>query len=166
MENRAKEHPEIKGWGVDANPENDPTYPMKERTDAEQTGLSWDRPPQQPPTVEVLKSIERPNLSAVIGTATPPSGLSGKIRRYAFQFSESSWGHWLPLILADRVNEVEGIVDDLKRGHIPNFFAEKGWSAQWKYNRKAVVQKVLVTAVITSAVILFFNRKKKDDWDS
>jgi hypothetical protein len=116
MNNTGKDFSHIKGWGIDADPKNDPTYPMKpHRTDAEQTGYSWERPTLQSETVEVLQSNERPNLTAVFGTSTPPSGLSGMIRRYAFKYSEGSWGHWIPLLLADRVNVGEA-------------FAPRGWN--------------------------------------
>lgn len=150
---RTTDHSHIKGWGVDADPENDPTYPMKNRTNEEHKGYSWERPAQQAQSVEVLHSNERPNLTAVIGTSTPPSGLSGKLRRYAFKYSESSYGHWLPLMLADRIGVFEGIIDDFKHGHIPNLFAERGWTAEWKYNREDFVKKVAVGAIITSAVV-------------
>ena len=146
----------IKGWGIDADPENDPTYPMKHRTNAEQEGYSWNRPAKQPETVEVLHSIERPNLSAAFGTSSPPSGLSGYIRRKAFQYSESSYGHWLPLILADRVNMVEGIVDDLKAGHFPNIFAEKGWGAKWKYDRAKMVTGMAIGLAAVSFVATYY----------
>ncbi|RYF52892.1 MAG: hypothetical protein EOO39_41540 [Cytophagaceae bacterium] len=151
----------INGWGIDADPRNEPTYPMKNYTGDDHQRLNWERPPLQPTTVEVLHSNERPTLTAVFGTSSPPSGLSGALRRYAFTFSESEYGHWLPLLLADRINVVEGIVDDLKRGHIPNIFAEKGWKADWKYNRKGLVQNVLVGVVVTTAVIALLSRKKK-----
>src|SRR5215207_9794292 len=94
---------QVKGWGVDADPENDPTYPIKARNNEEQAGYTWERPTRQPVDVEVLHSNERPSVSAAFGTSTPPSGLSGVIRRFAFQYSESSYGHGLPLMLADRV---------------------------------------------------------------
>lgn len=152
----------IKGWGIDADPKNEPTYPMKKYTGDDHKRLNWQRPPLQPVTVEILHSIERPNLTAVFGTSAPPSGLSGAIRRYAFKYSEGSWGHWLPLLLADRVNVVEGVIDDLKHGHVPNIFAEKGWKAAWKYNRLGLIKKVVVTALVTTAVIAWL-RKDNDD---
>src|SRR5947208_1949984 len=117
---------QVKGWGVDADPENDPTYPLKRHVAGEHAGYAWERPPQQVPEVEVLHSNERPNLSATFGTSRPPRGLSGVIRRFAFRFSESSYGHWLPLMLADRVDMVEGIFDDVSHGHVPNIFGELG----------------------------------------
>lgn len=162
MKNRVINPQEINGWGVDASEQNDPTYPMKKHTLEEHKGANWERPPLQAPTVEVLKSNERPTLSAVIGTATPPSGLSGMIRRQAFKHSESSFAHWIPLILADRINVVEGIVDDLKRGHIPNIFAEKGLGAEWKYNRKAFTKKIIInTSIAVGAVSILMSLRRK-----
>ena len=149
---------QIKGWGVDADPKNDPTYPMKKHVGDEHTGYSWERPPQQPLTVEVLHSNERPNVSAVFGTSTPPSGLSGMLRRFAFTFSESSYGHWLPLMVADRVGVAEGILGDLAHGHIPNIVAELGWKAEWRYNRKGFVTRVLVGTLLASAAVAYLRR--------
>lgn len=162
MENSLEEkHRDRNGWAMDADPKNDPTYPMKKRTNEEHKGYTWERPTQQFVDIEVLHSNERPNITAVFGTSTPPSGLSGMIRRYAFKFSENHYGHWLPLLLADRINVMEGIVDDLKRGHIPNVFAERGWNAEWKYNRKAAVTKVAVGLAITALIVLKVSKKSK-----
>ena len=149
----------IKGWGIDADPDNDPTYPLKDRTNAEHDGYSWQRPTQQPIRQEVLHSIERPNVSAVFGTSVPPNGLSGMIRRFAFRSSESSYGHWLPLLIADRVNVVEGIIDDLTKGRLPNIFAEKGYGASWKYDKKTVIASVATTVVITAAIVGFLGTR-------
>lgn len=161
MENKTpKDYSHIKGWGIDADPKNDPTYPMKHRTDAEQEGYSWDRPTQQDINIEVLHSIERPNVTAVFGTSTPPSGLSGMIRRYAFKHSENSYLHWLPLLMADRVNVVEGVIDDFAKGTVPNIFAEKGWKADWEHNRSGLIQKVGIMALMATAAVVLLTRKK------
>ncbi|HEX8464369.1 MAG TPA: hypothetical protein VF627_07105 [Abditibacterium sp.] len=149
---------QIKGWGVDADPKNDPTYPMKHRNDGEHAGYSWERPAQQPADVEVLHSNERPNLTAVFGTVAPPSGLSGMLRRFAFKFSESSFAHWLPLMAADRVGVVEGIVSDLGHGHIPNLFAELGLKAELKHNRKEFLTRVGIGAAFLVATVAYLRR--------
>jgi hypothetical protein len=158
MENTTIDTSQIKGWGVDADPKNDPTYPMKNRNNAEHAGYSWERPPQQPVDVEVLHSNERPNVSATFGTSTPPSGLSGMLRRFAFKYSESSYGHWLPLMLADRVGVVEGVLGDLAQGHIPNIFDELGGKAMWKHNRKTLVTRVLIGSVLAYAAVSYRRR--------
>lgn len=162
MEHTPVDPTQIKGWGVDSDPKNDPTYPMKRRTDAEQKGYTWERPPLQPVNMEVLHSNERPNVTAVFGTVSPPKGLSGILRRFAFKYSESDYLHWLPLMLADRVGEVEGILEDLGRGHMPNIPAELGWKAEWKHNRRGLVTRILVgTAVV--AVIWNYLRGKHEN---
>jgi hypothetical protein len=161
MENLVKDPSQIKGWGVDADPKNDPTYPMKQRNNGEHAGYTWDRPHQQPITVEILHSNERPNVTSAFGTSTPPSGLSGMLRRYAFKHSESSYGHWLPLMLADRVGVVEGVLKDLAHCHVPNIFGELGLKAEWEHNRKGLVTKVVVGAAVASAVVIFLRNNKK-----
>lgn len=163
MENIADNYKHIKGWGIDADPKNEPTYPMKKYNGDDHERLNYKRPPQQPVNIEVLHSNERPNVTAVFGTSVPPSGLSGMIRRYAFKYSEGSFAHWIPLILADRVNMAEGIIDDLKHGHIPNIFAERGWAAEWKYNRKSFVTKVTVGAVVAAGVVALLLRKNNSE---
>jgi hypothetical protein len=160
MEERRIDPSQVKGWGADADRGNDPTYPMKKRNDGEHEGYTWERPAQQPVDVEVLHSNERPNVSAAFGTSTPPAGLSGMIRRFAFKYSESSYGHWLPLMLADRVGVVEGYLEDLSRGHVPNVFAERGWKAEWKHNRKSLVTRVAVGAVLASAAVAFLSSRR------
>jgi hypothetical protein len=164
MEHTAKDRSQIKGWGVDADPKNDPTYPMKRRNDGEQAGYSWERPPRQPLTVEVMHSNERPDVTAVFGTSTPPSGLSGALRRAAFRYSESSHGHWLPLVLADRVGVVEGVLGDLEHGHFPNVFAERGWKAEWQHNRTSLLRRVLLRAVIVSAIVAYFSSRRASSY--
>lgn len=154
-EQTRNDHSQIKGWGIDADPKNDPTYPIKRRNDGEHEGYTWERPPQQPVNIEVLHSNERPNVSAVFGTSMPPSGLSGAIRRFAFRHSESSYGHWLPLMLADRVNVCEGNLQDLMRGRVPNILLERGWRAEWKHNRKAVIRRVVVWVLVIVAAFAF-----------
>lgn len=153
----------IKGWGIDMDPKNDPTYPMKKRTDEEQFGYTWDRPTQQPIDIEVLKSVERPNITAVFGTASPPSGLNGMIRRFAYKYSESDYRRWLSLVLADRVGVYEGIIEDFMKGKVPNLPAERGWNAELKYNKKAFVTKAAVGAAITVGIIalVMASRSKK-----
>ena len=160
MEKNNKDYSHIKGWGIDADPKNDPTYPMRKRSNEKHEGYNWERPPQQPIDIEVLHSNERPNITAVFGTSKPPSGLSGMIRRFAFQYGEGSFAHWLPLVAADRVDVIEGIIDDLKHGHIPNIFAERGMKASWKYNRKTLLQNLAVGAVAATTAFFLFSRNK------
>jgi hypothetical protein len=157
----ADAHKNIPGWGMDADPENDPTYPMKNRTGADYERIHYERAPQQQTPIEVLQSIERPAITRVFGTSTPPTGLSGALRRYAFKYSEANGAHWMTLILADRVDVVQGIIADLKNGIVPNLFAEWGWKAEWEHNRTKFVGKLAVRLITVSLVIAWLTRKKK-----
>ena len=162
MRQKAIDTANVKGWGIDADPTNDPTHPMKKRNNGEHAGYSWARPTQQPLQEEVLHSNERPNVTAVFGTSTPPSGLSGMLRRFAFKYSESSYGHWLPLMLADRVNEAEGVLGDLASGRVPNIPSELGWKAEWKHNRTSLVTRVLIGSVVVGAAIAYLTSEDDD----
>jgi hypothetical protein len=154
----------IPGWGVDADPENDPTYPIRDRSQDDASGvMAWERPALQEPDVEILRSIEHNRMPAVVGTSTPPSGVSGMIRRAAFKKSESNWWHWLMLMGADRVNVVEGVVQDLARAKIPNIPAEMGARAEWKHNKKGLATKIAVMAAVGVAAAVLLGRKGDDD---
>jgi hypothetical protein len=98
----------------------------------------------------------------VLGNSVTPSGLSGMIRRFAFRYSENRYRHWLPLLLADKINVVEGIVDDLAHGHVPNIFAEKGYAVEWKHNRKTLVTKLAVGAVVATGLLLLLTSDSKE----
>jgi hypothetical protein len=83
------------------------------------------------------------------------------IRGAAFRYSENDLRHWLMLLFADRVNVVEGILDDLAHGHVPNLFAEMGGPAEWRHNRAGFVRKAMIaTAVAGLAVYLMRNRRR------
>ena len=153
----AKDPSQIKGWGVDADPKNDPTYPMKHRNDGEHAGYCLGAS---------SAAAARPSRSCTptSGRTSPPC--SGHLRRPRDRAARSaaslsdtanpSYGHWLPLMLADRVSVVEGVLDDLQAGHVPNVFAERGWKAEWEHNRINLVGRVVVGAVLVSAAVGLF----------
>lgn len=153
MKKTAEDFAHIPGWGIDADPKNEPTYPNRHRTGEEHDGRSWVRPTQQVLDREVLHSTERPNYTAVVGNSVPPSGLSGMIRRFAFKYSENEYLHWLPLIAADKINVVEGIIDDLAHGKMPNIWAEKGYNAEWKHDKKGLIVKLATTAAVAAGLV-------------
>lgn len=160
MEIKNEDFKLIPGWGMDADPENEPTYPMKNYTGDDHNRIQYERSEQQPRDVEILMSNERPTITRVFGTSVPPSGISGAIRRYAFKHSEDRYRHWIPLILADRINVYEGLLEDLRGGSIPNLIKERGLLMEWKFNRKALLKKAITTAIVGGILIAFFRKKK------
>ena len=156
----AGDYAHIKGWGADLDHKNRPAYP-KERTPPRLEGLHWHEIEAQPVKTKVFHSIERNGITPVFGTSVPPSGISGKIRSVAYGLSENDVRHWLLLQLADRINVIEGVGEDLSRGHVPNIFAEMGWKAEWKHNPGGLITKAIFASSILAASYLWFTRAKK-----
>lgn len=162
MNRQARIDPQtVVGWGVDADPRNDPTYPMRDRSQDDGPDANWIRPPLQHPGVEILQSVEHNRTPAVMGTTVPPRGASGAVRRAAFHYSESDWRHWLMLMGADRMNVVEGVVDDLAGGRVPNILGEMGARAEWQHNRAGFVRKAVIVAGASLLVATLFSARQK-----
>ncbi len=128
---RRGQYTHIKGWGMDFDPKNDPTFPIKKRNNEEHQGYAWQRPPLQEETVEI------------------------------FKYSESSYGRWLPLVLADRINMLEGVAQDIAKGHLPNIAKELGLGAEWKYNKKSFISKSVVAGLVIGLVAYHCCSKRK-----
>ena len=97
----------IPGWGADLDPKDRPAFP-RERFDPSASGAHWEFPERQEERWPRERSIEHLELPPVFGTSTPPRGLSGAVRRLAYErYSEARAAHWLLLIGADRVDAWE-----------------------------------------------------------
>ncbi len=92
---------------VDRDPSARPGVPMIPTT---ARPLSRGEIAQQQPEVPVLVSIDVGELTPVFSSAVPPRGLSGVMRRAAYQMHEHEARRWLVLLLADRVDVWEGRV--------------------------------------------------------
>lgn len=94
----------IPGWGADLDPADRPSYPKLDfREDL--TGAHWDFPERQPEKWPRERSIEHRFLTPVFGTAQPPTGPAGALRKLSYaRFSEARAAHWLLLVAADRVD--------------------------------------------------------------
>jgi hypothetical protein len=100
-------------------------------------------------------------ITPIFGTSVPPSGISGMIRAAAFKTTENDIRHWLLLMLADRVNVVEGIVDDLSRGRVPNVLGEMGIKAEWQHNPAGLVKKAAIASALVGAAWYLMHRPKE-----
>lgn len=144
----------IPGWGVDLDSRNRPGYP---RDQARMLGPDQLYPnfEQQVPPFTIFKSTEHGKLTPVFGTSCPPSGLSGVVRSLAYKLSEGRIPHWLLLMTADRIDVVEGLLEDFMHLRIPNIPKEMGWKADFKYNKKGVAKAVFaIGAIGISAVAI------------
>jgi hypothetical protein len=122
----------IPGWGVDLDPNDRSAFPKEIYT--RDTGAHWDFPERQPELWPREKSPEHKWVTPVFGTACPPKGLSGALRRYAYKFGEGRARHWLILIAADRIDVVESRFQAIARGRPDNKITETGILAEKHYH--------------------------------
>lgn len=149
----------IPGWGTDLDRKNRPAVPM-ERTPPRFIHVPAGQPVQQAQTVEVFCSTERPGITPIFGTAQPPKWLSGAIRRLAYKLPENDLRHWLMLLAADRVNMVEGIVEDVAHGHVPNVLGEMGIRSELRYNPGGLVRKALTATAVVGVIVALRQHRK------
>jgi hypothetical protein len=121
----------IPGWGADLDPADRPSVP---RLRPEATGAHWDFPERQPEKWPRERSIEHEMLTPVFGTSTPPRGLSGVVRRYAYRYSEGRAAHWLLLLGADRINAVESHVASFLTLHPDNPITQTGIRSEFTHH--------------------------------
>ena len=151
----------IQGWGADLDRKDRPGVPM-ERTPQRFIHVPDSDPVPKEQHVEVLVSTERPGRTPLFGSVQPPSGLSGAIRRLAFKSTENDVRHWLLLLLADRVNMVEGIGEDLAKGKVPNILAEMGIKSELKHNPAGLAKKVAIGAAVVGAACYLMKRRDRN----
>lgn len=80
------------------------------------------------------------------------------LRRLAFRLSESDVRHWLLLLLADRVNVLEGLVHDLVHGRVPQVLHEMGLNAHWREHRERALRAVAALAGLVLALVALARR--------
>jgi hypothetical protein len=95
------------GAGVDAEKQHRPGVPMELRPPRRVGHAHWTTPERQTDPGNVLKRSDLDELTPVFGTAAPPRGISGLMRRAAYRIPEHHTSHWFVLLLADRIDAIE-----------------------------------------------------------
>lgn len=93
--------------GIDGSQEARPGVPM-EAEPRIAAGVHWRRPERQWVRKKHFKRRGLDQLTPVFGNAVPPRGVSGVMRRVAYMIPENRARHWGLLLLADRVDVLEG----------------------------------------------------------
>jgi hypothetical protein len=83
-------------------------------------------PPAQQPGEPASMPRRRRETTPVFGTANPPHGLSGAVRRLAYRFPEYRARHWLLLLAADRVEATPARLRRLATFGLPLALAAAG----------------------------------------
>ena len=124
----------IPGWGADLDPADRPSVPRLQFQE-DLSGAHWEFPERQPEKEPRERSIEHAFLTPVFGTAQPPRGVSGAIRRYSYaRFSEARLAHWMLLVLADRVDAWGHHVRSLATLRPDNPVTETGVKAEFTHS--------------------------------
>ena len=136
--------------GIDV-PAERPGVPM-EATPVPATGVDGGRPERQRNSDQHLHhaGIDRP--TPVVGTAQPPRGVSGMMRKAAYEIPEHYARHWMILMAADRVD----VLEDRLGGMLAEPMERVGFDAGARYARAnplAVLAGTLVGAWVAKKVI-------------
>jgi hypothetical protein len=150
---------EIPGWGSDLDRNIRPGVPRDKAPDLGPEMLYIDVT-RQMPTHRIHKSTEHAQLTPVFGTSCPPRGLSGRIRDFAYRYSEGRLVRWIALMFADRVDVVENVVSDVASFKPPNLVREMGLRSEWRFNRPRVIKAVAITTVALATAYLLLRRKR------
>lgn len=163
----------VNGWGSDLELTNRGGVPKEMNRDTVLTGFHDPITVKQKPKVEILVTNERGSLTPVFSNSCPPKYLSGMMRRFAFRYSENVLTRWLTLMAADRVNMVEGWVEDIFRGKMPMILPRQEYRTldhlrrirQQGFKNKqdvVIVAATGIAAVGLAAGVIFLAKKALD----
>ena len=150
----------IRGWGSDLEPARRPGVPRDAAPDIGPETL-YPPIPRQVPRGKIHKSTEHGKLPPVFGTSCPPSGLSGRMRDFAYHYSEGRMLRWLTLMAADRVNMIEDIANHLAHGYVPNIPREMGIRSELRYNARGFAKKVAVAGIAIALVTAYVRSRRR-----
>ncbi len=150
---------QIPGWGSDLERVHRPGVPRDKAPQLGAEALYIDVEEQIPPH-RIHKSTEHARLTPVFGTSCPPRGLSGRLRDFAYRFSEGRLVRWVALLAADRVDMAEGVLADVAHLRPPNVVREMGLRSEWRHNRQRVVKVAAVTGVALAIYLLARRRRR------
>ncbi len=100
-------HDQIPGYGVDADPSKRPGVPMYQRPPRAAPFAEYPPPRQQSEVKQFMHGRPHKDYPPVWGTAQPPKGIAGAMRKLAYSWPDHQPKHWVLLLAADRVDVLE-----------------------------------------------------------
>lgn len=100
------EHRDRQALGADVDPRERPGVPM-ETAPHPLTPTAPQQVERQRPRHGIVHRKDLRQMTPVFGTAQPLHGVSGLVRRLAYNVRETRARHWMMLIFADRVDVLE-----------------------------------------------------------
>jgi hypothetical protein len=108
--------------------------------------------------------MEHAFLTPVFGTTCPPRGVSGRIRRLAYdRYSEGRAAHWLLLLAADRIDTKESMLrsfltlrpdNPITETGVLSEFKRHGFSSRVGRNRADVIHHPLDPIIVIGPWVL------------
>jgi hypothetical protein len=111
MSHMKVDNDQVVGAGIDLPRSRRPGSPMESAL-RDAAGAQGNPIARQTVGGEILRRADLQELTPVFGTAQPPRGLSGILRRYAYKIPDHKPRHWAVLFLADRVDVYESAVGE------------------------------------------------------
>lgn len=100
-------HDHIPGYGVDADPSQRPGVPQIQKPLRPLPHTQYPPPEQQSDVKQLMHGRPNKTYPPVWGTAQPPQGVAGMIRKVAYSWPDHYPKHWVALLAADRVDVLE-----------------------------------------------------------
>jgi hypothetical protein len=91
-------------WGVDLDPDSRPGVPMMKTEPQIMENARWPVERQVGEPASPRHGRSNKPMPPVFGTALPPRGVSGMLRRLAYRYPDHKPRHWLLKMFADRVD--------------------------------------------------------------
>ena len=98
---------DIPGYGVDADPSRRPGVPQYQKPLRPHPNAKYPPPVQESEVKQLMHGRPHKDYPPVWGTAQPPSGVAGAIRKLAYSWPDHRPKHWVALLFADRVDVLE-----------------------------------------------------------
>jgi len=105
----------IPGWGVDSRPEDRPGVPVEFSPPHPIGNAHWIVPDAQRSNAPPAALDRARKVTPVYSSQHPPRGLSGVIRRAAYQVPPYKPQRWMMLLFADRIDVLEHNVKPLAK---------------------------------------------------
>lgn len=134
------------GDAADAEPSSRPGVPRE----AEPAGAPEREPEPQAGAEHHLRRAALDEPTPVLGTAQPPRGLSGAIRRAAYSIPETRARHWMLLMLGDRVDVLEHRLGEALAGPAERLGLDE--AAVWTRSNPALAAAVAAAGVSLAVV--------------
>ena len=102
------------------------------------------------------------------GSGTAPD-LGDELRRVAAKYEETDYRHWIPIVIADRVSQIEALLEEYAPDNeLLDAVVEFGRTTDWTSGKKAILRKAgsTIGAASLNAIVSAIAKKMNDQDDN